>query len=212
MGLDRQISFASKALYFMAIVALVHWLTSGFLPFTWAFGSGIVDLGSAYVFAGLFVAGHADSFMTALGLAGLGLILVGRALEAFGVGALFFFGYMTATRRFVALPFAIVFLIVDSLVLFDKAAANGLNGAGLGVVATFLAIFHAIVSWYVWVAFWASTQYKINAGIIRSMNLEHELKRRLSESDGPPPPAAKFETRFRGITPSGPASPPQPQS
>lgn len=211
MGLDRQISFASKALYFMAIVAVVHWLTGGFLPFTWAFGSGFVDLGSVYVLAGHIVASHADALMTELGLEGLAIVLVGRCLEAFGVGLLFFFGYMTATRRFVAMPFAIVFLIVDSLVLFDKAAASGLYGVAIGIVATFLVVFHAIVAWYVWGAFWASTQHKTNAGIIRRMDLEHELKRRLSEPDGPPPPAATFDTRFRWTPPSGPAQPPQPQ-
>jgi len=191
MGLDWQISFASKSLYFIAIVSIVHFWTSGLMLVTWMLGSGMVDLGSAYVLAGRPVWGY--------------------ALELTGIADFLLLGFGVSRRIPAAGAVALLFLIVDCLVLFDKAARIGAPASGIGILASFLVVFHAIVWWCVFRAFWAAWQYRVNTAIVRRLGFETELRRRLTESDGPPPPAARFDTRHRGIAASGRGSPPQPQ-
>ncbi|HEY7993245.1 MAG: hypothetical protein ACHQY2_02350 [Candidatus Eremiobacterales bacterium] len=191
MGLDRQISFASKTLFFIAAVSVIHIWTSGLMLVTWSLGSGFVDLGSAYVIGGQPILGY--------------------ALEVTGSSGFIILGLGVSCRNAIVTAVALLFLIVDCLVLFYKLAPIGAPAASIGILASFLVVFHAIVWWCVFRAFWAARQYRVNSAVVRRLGFETELRRRLADSDEVPPPAATFDTRFRGITPSGPASPPQPQ-
>ena len=186
MGIDWQISFASRTLYFLAIIALVHVVTGGSWLATWMLGSGFADIGSVYVSAGNPLAGY--------------------ALEIIAIASFCALGYSVSLRYLWAMNGALWFLVADGLALFDRAAAVGAPAAGIGLLASFLVVFHGIVWWCVFRAARASRQYRVNSAIVERLRFEAELKRRLAESDEPPPPAAKFETRFRGMPPG--AQPP----
>lgn len=176
MDLDRQIAIASKLMYFIGLVSIVHWLTNGSLMVTWVLGSGATDLGSAYVLQGRPFTGYTFEFA--------------------GVAAFFLAGFGISRRYAGMFLRALALLVVDALLLFDRVSADGIQAGSIGLFASFLVVFHAIVLWYVWRATWALRQERVNANIIRRLRFETELKRRLAESDEPPPPAAKFDTRF----------------
>ena len=181
MGIDWQISFASRTLYFVAVVALIHAVTGGSWLATWMLGSGLADVGSVFVHAGNPFAGY--------------------ALEITAIASFFALGYFLSLRYLWAMNGALWFLVSDCLVLFDRAAAAGAPAAGVGLLASFLVVFHGIVWWCVLRAGRASRQYRVNSAIVERLRFEAELRRRLAESDEPPPPAATFDTRFRGMPP-----------
>lgn len=191
MGIDWQISFASKTLYFIGVVAVIHALTSGLFLVTWILGSGIVDVGSAYVLSGK------DA---------------GYGVELLGALAFFAGGYSVANRNVRVMPGLLLFLIADCLVLFGKLAPLGIAASGIGILASFLIVFHGIVFWCVLRAYLALRQARTNAAIVKQLDFDAELRRRLSESDEPAPPAATFDTRFRWTPPAGPTSPRHPQA
>jgi hypothetical protein len=183
MDLDRQIAIASRLLYFVGIVSVIHWLTSGLLAITWVLGSGATDLGSAYVLQGDPVPGY--------------------VFEAIGIAAFFLMGYGISKRYagvFLRIP---IVIIADGLGLFNHVAPSGVRAAPIGILASFLVVFHAIVLWFVLRAIFALRQISVNNSIVRRMRFEAELRRKLAESDEPPPPAAKFDTRFHGLPPTG---------
>ena len=183
MGIDWQISFASKTLYFIAIVATIHLLTSGLMLATWMLGSGIVDVGSAYVLAGQTFSGYTIEIV---------------AIAMFAAAA-----YFVGQRDLWAFQGALTVLVSDALALFDRVAALGAPASGIGLLASILVVFHGIVFWCVLRAYWAAKQDRINRSLVKRMEFEAELKRRLSESDAPPPPAATFDTRYRPAPPTG---------
>ena len=129
---------------------------------------------------------------------------VGYAVEALGTSAYFTAGYAVANRNVRVMPWLMLFLVSVCLILFNKAAAVGLVASDIGTLASFLVVFHGIVFWCVWRSYSALRQARVNDAIVRRMEFDAELKRRLSESDEPPPPAATFDTRFGSMTPGDP--------
>ena len=191
MGIDRQISFASGTLYFVAAVGFIHLLTSGLYPVTWVLGSGFVDVGTAYALAG-------HQFY--------GVMLADTAIVGFAA-----VGYLAGRGAWWAMCAAAVLLIADAIAFFDRVAAAGPTSSGIGLLASFLIVSHAIMLSSVVRGLFASLQRLSNRGSVRRLEFEAELRHRLAESDEPPPPAATFDTRFRWGPPGGPEPPPQPQ-
>lgn len=191
MGIDRQISSASKTLYLVAAAGLIHLLTSGLYPLTWVLGSGFVDVATAYA-----ITGHEF----------LGVLFADSAIVAFAG-----LGFFAGRGAWWAMLAGAILVAGDAAMFFDRVTPGGPTSSGVGLLASFLIVSHAIMFWFLASGFLASVQRLSNRGSVRRLELEAELRRRLAESDDPPPPAASFDTRFRGIPPGGPSLPPQPQ-
>jgi len=176
MDLEGRIALASKALYFIAAISLVHALTGGALLTTSVFGSGIADIGSSYTYGD-------RSF-------------VGYLLEYFAVASFFGLGYLVRRKVAWAMLAAIGLILADAVSYFAPLASAGLAAAVAGLPASLLVVLHGIYFWSVLQAFVATRQMRINRFIVRRLELEAQLRRKLEESDAPPPPAATF-TRYR---------------
>ena len=161
-----------------------------------------------------FPVGYGASFLPAM-LVGSSIVNFSLQLDpardgllaaVFGYGTVAaFFGFSYAVHRHIvwASILAVAFVAFDGMFLF-------MFGPDMmsGLFASIQLPFHALVCWWIVDSIRASRQQRVNADLVRSMQFEHELKRRLAESDEPPPPAAKFDTRFRGMPPTGPQQPP----
>lgn len=118
------------------------------------------------------------------------------ALKYGAVAAFFALSFGVHRRLIWAAVLAIAFVAVDAAFLF---MSNPDPFSGL--FASIQLPFHALVCWWTLDAIRAIRQQSANADIVRSLDVQHHLRRRLEESDEPPPPAATFETRFRTLPP-----------
>ncbi|HYK54481.1 MAG TPA: hypothetical protein VEV38_13235 [Candidatus Eremiobacteraceae bacterium] len=192
MDLDRQIAIASRLLYVVAAASIVHCLTTYALPLTWVLGSGMVDVGAAYASSGYLL-----------------FKLLGFAFEFTGVVLFLVLAFFVGRRSWFAMLSAMLFLLVDGAFAFKEVAMGGLGAFAPGLLVSFLVVAHVIIGLVVFRAFWAVLQRRTNENIVRQLEFENELRRRLSEFEGPAPPAATFTTRWPPRTPR--PMPPQPQ-
>jgi len=186
MGLDARIRRSARLLYWMAGIAAVHVLTGGsiggfvggFFPFTKIFGSGIVDVSTGLFASSAPILGYLVAFWAIGTLVTLGVVMQHRVRWA---------------------PFAaMAFVALDAAVYFAVAAyaASGGGWIGDGLPAAMLAVVHGIVFWWLALAAQAALQHKTNERIVERLEFEAKLRRKLEETDAPPPPAATF-TRYR---------------
>lgn len=121
----------------------------------------------------------------------------GAALLKYGaICAFFVLSYAVYRRVMWAAALAIVFVAFDGifLFLFKPDTISGL-------FASVQLPFHALVCWWTFDAIRAMLQHRVNEDVVRSLDVEQRLRRRLEETDAPAPPAATFDTRFRRLPP-----------
>lgn len=179
-GLKERIDRGTFGLYAMGIVALTFSLFSvvGWRS-SMLFGSGIVTYA-------MQVASTNPSVMTS-------------TLKLAPIAIFFALSYAVHRRMIWAAALASAFVIFDASVPFVFAA----NDSAVGMLGSIQIVFHALVCWWTLDAVRAMYQWRVNADIARSLEVEARLRNRLAESDAPPPPAATFTTRYRSTPPAG---------
>lgn len=177
-GLKERIDRGTFALYVMGIVALTFSLFSvvGWRS-SMLFGSGIVTYA-------LQEATMNPGVMTSI-------------LKWAPVAIFFALSYGVHRRMRWAAGVALAFVIFDAGVPFVFAG----NDSAIGLLASIQIVFHVLICWWIFDAFRAMHQWRVNADIARSLEVEAKLRHRLAESDAPPPPAATFTTRYRSTPP-----------
>lgn len=165
MGLAQRIDRSTLALYVLGLFGFVDSIfgsTGGRAGLL--FGSGIVTYAQQ-------IEGYAPSAMAA-------------ELQYGAVFMFFALSYAVHRRMAWAAVLAIAFVAFDGAFLFIFA-----GDVGSGLWASLELPFHAIACWLTVDAFVAMRQWRINEEIERSVDVELELKRRLTEPDEPAPPA-----------------------
>ncbi|HET9342130.1 MAG TPA: hypothetical protein VFO25_04310 [Candidatus Eremiobacteraceae bacterium] len=121
---------------------------------------------------------------------------IAAPLKYGAVAAFFALSFGVHRRVIWAAVLAIVFVTVDAAFLFMPNP-----DPFSGLFASLQLPFHALVCWWTFDAIRAIRQGRANEDIVRNLDFQHRLRRRLEESDEPAPPAATFDTRFRRLPP-----------
>ena len=108
--------------------------------------------------------------------------------------AFFMLAYFIGRRAPWAIWSATALVVLDGTVLFSVPGLGTALSASLGLG------FHAILCLSLINAAMAVRQWEFNERAARRLDLEARLRRRLEEPDGPPPPAATLDTRYRRLS------------
>lgn len=165
-GLRERIDRGTFGLYVIGIVALTFSLFSvvGWRS-SMLFGSGIVT----------YALQHASTNPS----------LMTSTLKFAPVAIFFALSYAVHRRVLWAAALALAFVIFDASVPFVFAATD----STVGMLGSIQIVFHALICWWTFDALRAMHQWRVNADIARSLEVEAKLRNRLAESDAPPPPA-----------------------
>ena len=167
MGLPQRIDRATLALYVLGIFALVAVISGG--------GSGRIGLlfGSGIVTYALQIGAAAPT-------------PVATELEYGAIFMFFALSYAIHRRMMWAALLAAAFVAFDGAFLFVFG-----GDLGSGMWASIELPYHALVCWWSLDSYFAMRQWLTNADIVRSVNVELELKHRLEAADEPEPPAPR---------------------
>lgn len=186
MTLEARIARGANAFYWIAGLSLVNVLLGRVLPgfslpiFVEATALGIVNKGSEWLSDGLYVQAYGLSLFAIAAFFAIGKLAHRRSALAFFVGA-----YLYA---------------VDGVFFFFYVANLHPGDTSLGLTASMGLVIHAVFFVPIWRAMWACRQYRWNASIAQSLDVEAALRRKLDESDTTPAPsAASFQYRYRQI-------------
>jgi hypothetical protein len=174
MGLRNRLDLAVLLLGVLVICSLVHVFT-GVVPFrAWAlFDSG---------FVGYLIdrgSGPPVQYTAAILLPCVFLVLM----------------YFIVRRSLWAMWGALALVVLDGTILFTA------GGLGSALSASLAVPFHCILCVSLIGAALAERQWRFNEQTSRRLEVEAELKRKLGDSDAPPPPAATF-TRYGQAPPA----------
>ncbi|HEY7993244.1 MAG: hypothetical protein ACHQY2_02355 [Candidatus Eremiobacterales bacterium] len=177
MGLSQRIDRSTLALYVLGIYGLVVSAfggTAGRIAFL--FGSGMVTFGQQ-------IEAVAPSPMA-------------TELKYGAVFMFFALSYAVHRRMRWAAVLAIAFVAFDGAFLYVFA-----GDVGSGMWWSLELPFHALTCWWTFDALLAMLEWRTNQDVVRSIDVELELKHRLEDTDAPAPQAATFEARYRPLPP-----------